>query len=94
MFVEVKGPGDSLQENQKTWLDMLICAEVPVAVCHVYEVGNDPRQKPGKRKKAAKNSPKKEKDSEHDEPESEDEPPRKRQRRTGPLGPREVSPVV
>ncbi|TFY67939.1 hypothetical protein EVG20_g3751 [Dentipellis fragilis] len=29
-FVEVKGPGDKLQENQKVWIDVLLRAGVPV----------------------------------------------------------------
>ncbi|KAF7362260.1 Fanconi-associated nuclease [Mycena venus] len=36
-FVEVKGPGDSLQENQKLWSDALINARCAVEVCHVLD---------------------------------------------------------
>ncbi|KAH9901518.1 VRR-NUC domain-containing protein [Cubamyces lactineus] len=43
-FVEVKGPGDSLQENQKVWIDVLLQAGMPVEVCHVYEAGSMPKQ--------------------------------------------------
>ncbi|KAI0780638.1 hypothetical protein BD413DRAFT_619127 [Trametes elegans] len=41
-FVEVKGPGDSLQENQKAWIDVLLQAGMPVEVCDVYEFGKVP----------------------------------------------------
>ncbi|KAK4689481.1 fanconi-associated nuclease 1, partial [Tremellales sp. Uapishka_1] len=34
-FVEVKGPGDSLSETQKVWIDVLLSAGVPVEVCRV-----------------------------------------------------------
>ncbi|KAI0664677.1 VRR-NUC domain-containing protein [Cubamyces menziesii] len=51
-FVEVKGPGDSLQENQKVWIDVLLQAGMPVEVCHVYEAGSTPKQ--AKTKAAAK----------------------------------------
>lgn len=36
-FVEVKGPGDTLQENQKVWIDVLLSAPVPVEICRVVE---------------------------------------------------------
>ncbi|KAI0672928.1 hypothetical protein C8Q78DRAFT_1122510 [Trametes maxima] len=42
-FVEVKGPNDSLQENQKVWIDVLLQAGQPVEVCHVYEEGKPPK---------------------------------------------------
>ncbi|KAI0748550.1 VRR-NUC domain-containing protein [Daedaleopsis nitida] len=54
-FVEVKGPGDSLQENQKVWIDVLLMSGMPVDLCNIYEQG-DP---PPKAKRAAK-TPKKE----------------------------------
>ncbi|TBU49163.1 VRR-NUC domain-containing protein [Dichomitus squalens] len=47
-FVEVKGPGDTLQENQKVWIDVLLQAGMPVEVCHVYEQGDEPKGKKGK----------------------------------------------
>lgn len=34
-FVEVKGPGDSLSDTQKIWIDVLLSAGVPVEVCRV-----------------------------------------------------------
>lgn len=34
-LIEVKGPGDRLQDNQRRWLDFFQRHEVPVAVCHV-----------------------------------------------------------
>ncbi|KAI1794637.1 VRR-NUC domain-containing protein [Ganoderma leucocontextum] len=56
-FVEVKGPGDTLQENQKVWIDVLLQAGMPVEVCHVYEEGDAPKPKKGtavKKEKAGK----------------------------------------
>ncbi|RXK39730.1 hypothetical protein M231_02923 [Tremella mesenterica] len=37
-FVEVKGPGDSLSETQKIWIDVLLSAGVAVEVCRVKEL--------------------------------------------------------
>ncbi len=34
-MVEVKGPGDRLQDNQRRWLDYFQQHDIPVAVCHV-----------------------------------------------------------
>jgi len=34
-MVEVKGPGDRLQDNQRRWLDFFARHEMPVAVCYV-----------------------------------------------------------
>ncbi|WVQ82523.1 hypothetical protein IAT38_004652 [Cryptococcus sp. DSM 104549] len=34
-FVEVKGPGDSLSETQKIWIDVLLSSGIPVEVCRV-----------------------------------------------------------
>lgn len=34
-MVEVKGPGDRLQDNQRRWLDFFTDHDMPVAVCHV-----------------------------------------------------------
>ena len=34
-MVEVKGPGDRLQDNQRRWLDFFIARDLPVAVCQV-----------------------------------------------------------
>ncbi|KAH7909857.1 VRR-NUC domain-containing protein, partial [Hygrophoropsis aurantiaca] len=50
-FVEVKGPGDTLSENQKIWIDVLLRAPVPVEVCHVAERGLIPEEKSKKRRK-------------------------------------------
>ncbi|KAH8117012.1 VRR-NUC domain-containing protein [Phellopilus nigrolimitatus] len=36
-FVEVKGPGDNLSENQKVWIDVLLQAGINVEVCRVTE---------------------------------------------------------
>ncbi|EJD02252.1 uncharacterized protein FOMMEDRAFT_147288 [Fomitiporia mediterranea MF3/22] len=53
-FVEVKGPGDNLSENQKVWIDVLRQAGVNVEVCRVAE-----REKP--ETQAMRNIPKKHK---------------------------------
>ncbi|SER97880.1 VRR-NUC domain-containing protein [Vreelandella subterranea] len=34
-MIEVKGPGDRLQDNQRRWLTFFHCHEMPVAVCYV-----------------------------------------------------------
>jgi hypothetical protein len=34
-MIEVKGPGDRLQDNQQRWMEFCIDHELPVAVCHV-----------------------------------------------------------
>ncbi|MFC3609134.1 VRR-NUC domain-containing protein [Stutzerimonas tarimensis] len=34
-MIEVKGPGDRLQDNQRRWLDYALQHGLPVAVCHV-----------------------------------------------------------
>lgn len=34
-MIEVKGPGDRLQDNQKRWLDYCVSHAIPVAVCYV-----------------------------------------------------------
>jgi hypothetical protein len=36
-MVEVKGPGDRLQDNQLRWLEFCRQHGLPVAVCHVLE---------------------------------------------------------
>ncbi|GJE96430.1 VRR-NUC domain-containing protein [Phanerochaete sordida] len=54
-FVEVKGPGDNLQENQKLWIEVLLQAKVPVEVCHVAE--HDESKPEGKAKAKAKKGP-------------------------------------
>ncbi|EMD38241.1 hypothetical protein CERSUDRAFT_93772 [Gelatoporia subvermispora B] len=76
-FVEVKGPGDSLQENQKTWIDVLSQAGIPVEVCHVFEERGVTKTKGKKVKQEASSRKRKRSDSEPAEPlflESEDEP--------------------
>ncbi|GAB5587815.1 hypothetical protein Unana1_02715 [Umbelopsis nana] len=35
MWKEIKGPGDTLSETQKVWIDLLINAGVEVELCHV-----------------------------------------------------------
>ncbi|GHC32684.1 Fanconi-associated nuclease [Kushneria pakistanensis] len=34
-MIEVKGPGDRLQDNQKRWIAFCACHDMPVTVCHV-----------------------------------------------------------
>lgn len=34
-LIEVKGPGDRLQDNQKRWIDFALHHQVPIAVCYV-----------------------------------------------------------
>ena len=34
-MIEVKGPGDRLQDNQQRWMQFCIQSQIPVAVCHV-----------------------------------------------------------
>jgi len=34
-LIEVKGPGDRVQDNQRRWLDYCVQWSLPVAVCHV-----------------------------------------------------------
>jgi VRR-NUC domain/Fanconi anemia-associated nuclease SAP domain len=34
-MIEVKGPGDRLQDNQRRWLEYCQSVQMPVAVCHV-----------------------------------------------------------
>ncbi|KAI0822847.1 VRR-NUC domain-containing protein [Trametes gibbosa] len=58
-FVEVKSPNDSLQENQKVWIDVLRQAGVHADICHVYEAGETPKKakSKGKGAKAPKKTP-------------------------------------
>ncbi|KAI0362440.1 hypothetical protein OH77DRAFT_1515684 [Trametes cingulata] len=56
-FVEVKGPNDTLQENQKVWIDVLVQAGVTVEVCHVHEPGQTPKK--AKKAKGTKKTPRK-----------------------------------
>jgi len=67
-FVEVKGPGDKLQENQKVWIDVLLQAGIQVEVCNVIEEGI--KNRPSKKRKRAPADM----DEEAVSVESEDEP--------------------
>ncbi|KLO19274.1 hypothetical protein SCHPADRAFT_924671 [Schizopora paradoxa] len=40
-FVEVKGPGDGLSENQKVWIDVMLRSGITVELCRVAEKGSD-----------------------------------------------------
>jgi hypothetical protein len=42
-MVEVKGPGDRLQDNQRRWLTFFHRQEIPVAVCYVRWARSDER---------------------------------------------------
>ncbi len=41
-LIEVKGPGDRLQDNQRRWLAFFHEQGIPVAVCHVRWAAQDP----------------------------------------------------
>jgi VRR-NUC domain len=34
-MIEVKGPGDRLQDNQQRWMEFCMEQNLPVAICHV-----------------------------------------------------------
>ena len=51
-FVEVKGPGDTPQENQKLWFDALLRANAAVEICKVVDIANDNNLTKGKKRKA------------------------------------------
>ncbi|TCD24470.1 VRR-NUC domain-containing protein [Pseudomonas sp. IC_126] len=40
-LIEVKGPGDRLQDNQKRWIDFALRHAVPIAVCYVQWAEGD-----------------------------------------------------
>ena len=40
LFVEVKGPGDSLRDGQLAWIDVLVRAGAAVQVAYVQSVGD------------------------------------------------------
>ncbi|GLB34607.1 putative VRR_NUC [Lyophyllum shimeji] len=50
-FVEVKGPGDNLSENQKLWLDSLLGAGADVEICRVLDKDKPIPTKSAKAKK-------------------------------------------
>ncbi|KAF7298051.1 Fanconi-associated nuclease [Mycena chlorophos] len=60
-FVEVKGPGDSLQENQKLWCHALLSINCAVEVCHVMEADALEKKERKLAEKEAKKEAKKEK---------------------------------
>lgn len=51
-FVEVKGPGDTPQENQKLWFDALLRANAAVEICKVIDIATDNNTTKGKKRKA------------------------------------------
>ncbi|KAG1858038.1 hypothetical protein DFJ58DRAFT_726755 [Suillus subalutaceus] len=71
-FIEVKGPGDTLQENQKLWIDVLLRAGAAVELCSVYEQGKGDEHKTGKKGKS-KGSTKKRRGKAKDTIESDSE---------------------
>ncbi|CCM01558.1 uncharacterized protein FIBRA_03617 [Fibroporia radiculosa] len=82
-FVEVKGPGDTLQENQRVWIDVLLRAGVAVEECRVEEQGPkdvaSPQRPKSKSKKQPDQPPKRKREQSDSEREvltieSEDEP--------------------
>ncbi|KAJ7821131.1 VRR-NUC domain-containing protein [Mycena olivaceomarginata] len=62
-FVEVKGPGDTLQENQKLWSDALLSAGCAVEVCHVVDSKAKKKVKVKKEKETPKPAEKKSKNA-------------------------------
>ena len=40
-MIEVKGPGDRLQDHQRRWLEFFSAHDIPVSVCHVQWSGAD-----------------------------------------------------
>lgn len=46
-MIEVKGPGDRLQDNQKRWLDFCLTHGMPVTVCHVRWADTRTENDPG-----------------------------------------------
>ena len=51
-FVEVKGPGDTPQENQKLWFDALLRANAAVEICKVVDIATESNSTKGKKRKA------------------------------------------
>jgi len=64
MFVEVKGPGDQLRENQRVWIDVMIRHNIAVEVCRVENW--DYNTSSGKSKKSVGNDEEDEDDVEID----------------------------
>ncbi|ORY23374.1 hypothetical protein BCR39DRAFT_583419 [Naematelia encephala] len=52
-FVEVKGPGDSLSETQKIWIDVLLSAGIQVEVCRVRTSDSIEVDTKGKKRKSS-----------------------------------------
>ncbi|KAG9013848.1 hypothetical protein FRB94_004227 [Tulasnella sp. JGI-2019a] len=62
MFVEVKGPGDSLRENQKVWIDVMIRSGISVELCLVEDIADKSKS----RKKSRVNEVESEDEAEED----------------------------
>jgi hypothetical protein len=41
-MIEVKGPGDRLQDNQRRFLEFCVSHDMPVSVCYVRRPGRLP----------------------------------------------------
>jgi hypothetical protein len=41
-MIEVKGPGDRLQDNQRRFLEFCVAHDMPVSVCYVRRPGRLP----------------------------------------------------
>jgi len=71
-FVEVKGPGDIPQENQKLWFDALLRANAAVEICKVIDIATDNNPKRGRKRKTPASSSRRKKNTELDyDPEEE-----------------------
>ncbi|KAN0077005.1 VRR-NUC domain containing protein [Tylopilus felleus] len=67
-FVEVKGPGDTLQENQRIWIDILLKAPVAVEICRIVDSGDDTDKKrntrtPKSTRKRARKTPRRKRET-------------------------------
>jgi Fanconi-associated nuclease 1 len=56
-FVEVKGPGDTPQENQRFWFDSLLRADADVEICKVIDSANSSNESKNKKKRKWKTCP-------------------------------------
>lgn len=68
MFAEVKGPGDTLSETQKVWIDVLLGADVPTELCKVMTTEDKMELEDKERnKKKGRGSKRKRQDSDDEE---------------------------
>ncbi|RDB22242.1 Fanconi-associated nuclease 1 [Hypsizygus marmoreus] len=77
-FVEVKGPGDRPQENQKLWFDSLLGAGANVEICKVLDINQPPpaskTKKPRKARAQTRRGTKKGKAPSDSDAQMEDQP--------------------